>query len=59
MITPAPPNGGAVDGAVRVWRRLEGIAALLPAIGLYPSREVRGSCSLHCSSLLTSASPVT
>lgn len=35
MITPAPTNGGAVDGAVRVWLRLEGIAALLLAIGLY------------------------
>ena len=35
MITTVPINGAAVDGAVRVWLRLEGIAALLLAIGLY------------------------
>ena len=32
MITPAPTNGGAVDGAVRVWLQLEGIA-VLPRFG--------------------------
>jgi uncharacterized protein DUF4260 len=38
MITTAPTIGGAVDGAVRGWLRLEGIAALVLAIGLYPQQ---------------------
>jgi uncharacterized protein DUF4260 len=35
MLATVPTNGGAIDGAVRAWLRLEGIAALLLAIGLF------------------------